>query len=225
MDEFIDIYCERTALGVWDEPLNLVSNLAFFVAAFFVFLKMRRTQIYRADIVVLLALMVAIGAGSAAFHAFATYRTMIMDMAPIMLFQMVFIVSYGWFVIGGVYRKTVCAVLLLLFVAGSLFFGRLPYEWVNGSLGYAPALLFLIGFGVYHLRARKAGEGILLWAAGIFAVSLIFRTLDRDICDAFAPGVHFMWHVLNAIVLYLCVRALITAAHVARLAGIEPSKR
>ena len=30
---YIDIYCERTAPGFWDEPLNAVSNAAFLIAA------------------------------------------------------------------------------------------------------------------------------------------------------------------------------------------------
>lgn len=26
---YVDLYCERTAPGVWNEPLNALSNLAF----------------------------------------------------------------------------------------------------------------------------------------------------------------------------------------------------
>ena len=35
MDWFapIDIYCERTAPGFWDEPFNALTNAAFLIAA------------------------------------------------------------------------------------------------------------------------------------------------------------------------------------------------
>ena len=79
----------------------------------------------------------------------------------------------------------------------------------NGSLAYAPALLalLLIG-GLLLVRGHAAGMGI--FTAGIvFAVSLTFRTLDQDICASTtivseSPlGTHFMWHVLNATLLYI----------------------
>lgn len=30
MNEFIDIYCERLGPGLWAEPLNALTNAAFF---------------------------------------------------------------------------------------------------------------------------------------------------------------------------------------------------
>ncbi|NJN40478.1 MAG: hypothetical protein HC807_06085 [Gammaproteobacteria bacterium] len=33
-------------------------------------------------------------------------------------------------------------------------------------------------------------------------MSLTFRTLDRDLCAAIPLGTHFLWHLLNAVVLY-----------------------
>lgn len=29
----IDLYCERTAVGFWNEPINALSNIAFVVVA------------------------------------------------------------------------------------------------------------------------------------------------------------------------------------------------
>ena len=31
----IDLYCERTAVGIFNEPLGLISNVAFLIAAFY----------------------------------------------------------------------------------------------------------------------------------------------------------------------------------------------
>jgi hypothetical protein len=73
--------------------------------------------------------------------------------------------------------------------------------------GYLPALVGLAGIGA-ALRwtgltgARRYGWW-LLGAAGVFAVSLTARTLDRPLCGDFPTGTHFIWHILNAIVLFL----------------------
>jgi hypothetical protein len=38
---YVDGYCERVAPGLWGEPLNAVSNIAFLVAAVAVWLAAR----------------------------------------------------------------------------------------------------------------------------------------------------------------------------------------
>jgi hypothetical protein len=45
-------------------------------------------------------------------------------------------------------------------------------------------------------------------AAGVFMVSLTARTIDRNVCSVWPWGTHFVWHVLNAWVLYQLSRAL-----------------
>ena len=44
MDWFaaLDHYCERVAVGLWDEPFNATSNLAFLVAAGVILVRQRR---------------------------------------------------------------------------------------------------------------------------------------------------------------------------------------
>jgi hypothetical protein len=49
-------------------------------------------------------------------------------------------------------------------------------------------------------------------AAALFFVSLAFRTVDRAICGVFPLGAHFVWHLLNAVVLWLLLKTAITHA-------------
>ena len=73
--------------------------------------------------------------------------------------------------------------------------------YMGGSQSYVPAALALLGVGLW-LRGRNHPAGRwLLAAAGVFAVSLTFRTLDQPICDDWPTGTHFAWHLLNAVVL------------------------
>ena len=75
---------------------------------------------------------------------------------------------------------------------------------VNGSQGYFPALgaLFVIG---WLNRAGAAGR-MLLIAGCVFAVSIALRIADLPLCGALPLGTHFLWHILNAAVIYLVLR-------------------
>ena len=94
------------------------------------------------------------------------------------------------------------------------FFG--PGEGIkpclNGSLFYLPALGAMIVIGLLlHERGHKAAPWVL-WAAAIFAVSVTLRSLDLSLCervviDGRKLGTHFAWHVLNALALFLLLRA------------------
>jgi len=70
---------------------------------------------------------------------------------------------------------------------------------INGSQGYFPVIIVLAGYGL-ALRNHPASAG-LLTAAGIFAVSLTFRSIDDAVCGILPIGTHFLWHVLNGLLL------------------------
>lgn len=55
---------------------------------------------------------------------------------------------------------------------------------------------------------HAAGTALLL-AAATFALSLVFRSIDVAVCGWLPVGTHFLWHVLNAVVLFVCVRTAI----------------
>ena len=63
--------------------------------------------------------------------------------------------------------------------------------------------------GIYHYQQQKQEPLILLAATGVFFVALCFRTFDSTLCPDFPFGTHFLWHLLNGIVLYLSGRGLI----------------
>jgi len=53
----------------------------------------------------------------------------------------------------------------------------------------------------------------------LFAVSLTLRQLDGPLCPAWPLGTHFGWHLCNAAVLYLLVRAATRRAVAQRAAA------
>lgn len=212
--EYIDIYCERLGPEFWSEPVNAITNASFFIAAFFAFILARQEKALDLRSGYLILMIATIGTGSFLFHTLATFWAMMSDSLPILFYQIGFLIFYSRYVMQLSWIKVVG--LFALFTASMVFFYRLPDEWLNGSLGYAPAFLFTAGFGVWHYVQAKAGvvrePFVLLVAAGVFVVSLTFRSLDMALCDAFPMGVHFLWHVLNGLVLYLTARAYILNA-------------
>ena len=207
MHEYIDIYCERTAPGFWNEPLNAISNVLFIIAALFAYRLKRNQNINDHYVSVLILALAAIGVGSFLFHSFATAWAQLADVLPILIFQVSFIAAYSIRVIRLSRIKSTIA--LLSFVGLTLLFGMLPQHWLNGSIGYGPALIFLSMFGAYHLSKNKNEPTLLIKAALLFAISLFFRSIDMAVCEYLSIGVHYFWHAFNALVLYMVIRALI----------------
>ncbi|GAB2190284.1 ceramidase domain-containing protein [Sessilibacter sp. MAH2] len=207
----IDFYCERLDASFWAEPFNAVTNLAFIIA-FIVLIPRARANFpfleagERIVLLAMMALLVAIGVGSSAFHTLANRWSLMADVGPITLFQLVFLGGYLRYVVK-VSLVTVAIALISFLVLGTLI-GRLPLE-VNGSESYLAPLAFVLGLGIYHKITNQPSSWMLIGAAAVFTVSLSFRTIDNQICNAFPLGTHFIWHLLNGVVLYLCVRAFL----------------
>lgn len=210
MNRYIDIYCERMEPGLWAEPLNAVSNIAFFIAAFFAYRAAKNNNALNIHTITLITLIVIIGLGSSLFHTFAQLWAMLSDILPILIYQILFIGFYSRKIIG-LKRRYVALLLGAFFITmqGAM---QLPREWLNGSLEYAPALIFLTGLGVWHLRYAARERFALLAAAALFTLSLALRSIDMQICDALPIGIHYAWHILNGGVLYLTVRAFVISA-------------
>jgi len=45
--------------------------------------------------------------------------------------------------------------------------------------------------------------------ACLFAVSLVLRSLDQPLCKGFALGTHWLWHLINSVVLGTLIVALV----------------
>ncbi|MGB7891835.1 MAG: ceramidase domain-containing protein [Microcoleus sp.] len=206
MNDYIDLYCERMMPGLWSEPLNALSNISFLIAAGAIFQLARRQKKVPTGIWILITLATSIGIGSTLFHTFATPWARLLDVIPIMLFQLGFLWLYSRQVVRMKYGYA--GGLLVGFFFASNFSNEFTNVF-NGSLSYAPAFLVLLGFGVYHYQQQKREPFILLAASGVFLLALSFRTLDQTICPYFSIGTHFLWHLCNGILLYLSARALI----------------
>lgn len=202
----IDQYCERVGDGYFAEPVNALSNLVFLVTAFYAWKWLKKNNSQDIEFLALIALMVAIGLGSLSFHIFASGLSQLADLVPIFLFQLFYLWLYTRLVWGYRWpaRLLLGLVLLLSFAISSGF-----QAYLNGSLLYAPTLAVLVIISVYHRISSKAAAGLATVALLVFSLALAFRTLDRELCPVIEIGTHFMWHLLNGLVIYLLFRLLV----------------
>lgn len=202
----IDLYCERTGPGLLAEPLNASTNLAFFLAAILAWRLARRLRATEPGILLLIALAVGVGAGSTLFHTLATFWAQVLDILPILLFQIVFLFLYLRRVVR--LSPLLTSILDTLYLALCLLTLIIP-PYLNGSIAYLPTLAALALLAVYHWRTRQPAPGLLVLALLVFSVSLGFRSVDLLVCPYLSTGTHYLWHLLNGALLYLAMKALI----------------
>jgi hypothetical protein len=202
----VDFYCERVGAGFWAEPINALTNIAFILAAWGTWRLSPRTSPLRPGIWVLLATAVAIGVGSFTFHTVATNWARLLDVVPILFFQLAFLWLYGREVI--ILKRSTMVVALIAYFAASIAGRQFP-AILNGSLIYAPTILAILGLGIYHAKHAANARFDLLAAAAMLAAALLFRSIDNAVCGMFPTGTHFLWHLSNGVVVYLAVRTLV----------------
>ena len=81
----LDLYCERVGPELWAEPVNALTNLAFFLSAWAGWLLIQRSTDRPVGLVLLAAVIATVGVGSLLFHTLATTWAQILDVLPILI--------------------------------------------------------------------------------------------------------------------------------------------
>jgi Ceramidase len=209
------LYCERgTGTGLWAEPFNALSNLAFIAAAIAAYLEWRRGPREWPQGWLILGVFI-VGIGSFLFHTHANAWSSLADIIPIgvvmismrLVMLRRFLSAPAWLTITGIGAFVLAMAFALQVRCGG-------GECLNGSISYLPALvgLGLIG-GILAVNRHRAAP-LIVAATTVFAVSLTLRTVDRALCDSISlpshpTGTHFLWHACNGLLLYLLLIATI----------------
>jgi hypothetical protein len=214
----VSCYCERAFdSGFWAEPLNAMSNIAFLIAAVMAYADLRAARPGRGGgaIITLILLMMVIGIGSFLFHTLATVWARAADVIPIAVFTFAYMALALQRLVG------LGAVLSFVLAVAVAVASQVMPPWFAGSSNYAPSLLSMLIVGLALAAREHPGGRWILAAGGVFFVSLVLRTIDGGAgCfthppgaaePQFAIGTHPFWHILNAVTLYLLLRALIDA--------------
>ena len=193
-------YCERNTTFFLAEPLNLFTNLSFLVVAVFLFFdKSIKNKNY--SIMIFL-----IGVGSISFHSFPNTITGLADIGFIILF--IYYYLYSLYKLLGV-RNYLVHVLSIFFIIVCYFFGAyFNNTFLGSSSFYTPILIHLYFLCFYFLihKYKNYQYNLILKATLIFNLSILLRSLDFYLCNILYFGTHFIWHILNSLVLFLLVK-------------------
>jgi hypothetical protein len=204
----VDLYCERTGPGLWAEPANALTNLAFIAAGLWGVWQVHRYK--TGGFAELLAWwVVAIGIGSTVFHTFASKGTIWADILPIAGFTLAYTLFNLRRFLGMAWGNAILVFVAFYVVAGVITY-TVP-DWLrqasNGTTGYLPPFLALAFFGAWVAAAGNRAGWYNLTGSAIFVVSVICRTIDPLVCPSFPLGTHFLWHVFNGLMLAVLLAA------------------
>lgn len=215
----VDHYCERNSAALDAEPVNAITNAAFLIAAWGVWRLQRGHPDLAGPLVRSLPWLIAlVGIGSFVFHTIATRWAEWSDVLPILLFMLV----YVWLFLTHFFDWPAAAkmVAVTALVGSTLAIEAIvPGSILWGGALYIPTLLTLLLFGSVLLGAHLTAGLSFFAATLVFLLSFTARTLDMPLCPAISIGTHFLWHLLNATVLYLLAHTLIVHAPRTRLAS------
>lgn len=206
----IDAYCERLDPSFWAEPVNAVTNAAFVVAAAWMWRRLRTVPAVpgRGVARALCVILAMIGLGSFLFHTEATAWAAAADTTPIALYVVLYIFTANRYFYALSLPKALGATALFFPYAAltTPLFSRLPVLGV--SAGYMPVPVMILAYAVL-LRPRhpEVARGLAI-GGGLLMVSLTFRSLDMPLCHHVPLGTHFIWHILNAVMLGWMIEVL-----------------
>ncbi|HEX6093953.1 MAG TPA: ceramidase domain-containing protein [Dongiaceae bacterium] len=209
----IDHYCERTDPSLWSEPMNALTNAAFPLGAWFAWrLAARHTGIgHRKLIGSLIAMTAIVGFGSFLFHSVATRWAEWGDVIPILVFMLL----YLWLILTCFFRWPDWRKLAALAVFFAITFyleAAVPGTVLWGGALYLPTVLVFVVIAWALHRMGSAAAAPMIAATAVFLLSLMARSLDTPLCSLFPQGTHFLWHLLNALLLFLLLRLAILHA-------------
>jgi len=209
----IDIYCERTSPAFDAEPINALTNIAYVVAGLAAWrLSRRRPNPDAAGLIAaLIASVFAVAVGSFLFHTVGTVWASWADVVPILVFMLLML----WVTLRRFFGWPVAVTAISLVIFGGLTVSAeafVPARLLWGGAYAVPSLVLLFGAGSALVALRAPAGWAYLSAGGLFVLSFVFRTLDMPYCAAWPTGLHFFWHLLNATLVFLLIRAVILYA-------------
>jgi len=206
MDWFepLDQYCERLGPGFWAEPVNALTSLSFISAGIALYLQWRRIPGRPISGLLLTLNVFAVGIGSFLYHTFANRWSELADILPITFFINLYLLLAVRAFLGASWLMAAAVTAAFIVLSPRL----VPFlePLIGFSAFYVPALLAVFGVGALAHR-KDATIAKALYPAGLVLVlSIAFRTADLPLCASIPLSTHFMWHILNGVVLYLLAR-------------------
>ncbi len=193
----VDNYCERLEPGLWAEPLNAITNLAFIIGALWLWPRVKGDLGAQA----LTISLFSIGIASGLFHTIAQSWAGAADSISILIYILIYIYLGTNRMLG--LSKTWAIAAIPLFFPFAAATGYVIFQLagpLNGSVAYLPVLLLIAIFAFLTRQKPAISKGLWI-GVGLLAISLTFRSIDMSLCGRFPIGTHILWHIFNGLML------------------------
>jgi len=220
----VDAYCERVGPGLLAEPANALSNIAFLAAAIALWhLQIRLRAGGReipGDVRLLPALVFLVAVGSTLFHTLAVRWAGLLDSLFILLYSGVFLYGFLRHAVGAPAWAAVGAAAAFALISYA-FPLLLPPGTLNGSTAYAPNLIGLLVITAWLAQRHAPAARALGLGSVVFCISLTLRSVDQEMCARFPLGTHFLWHLLNGLLLWIVSREMLLGRYTAPRTSVQ----
>lgn len=196
-----DCFCETLRDGLVRQPANTWSSLAFVVVALWVAGRYRsarrqeRAPLSPVEAALLVGSLVAVGLGSAFYHASFTFVGQILDVSG-MYFVASFMLLHRGVAAG---RKLPVGIVPAFLVVNAILMAA---QVTTPGLRRTLFGLLIVSAVAFEWRMTSAGRKWLLSGAALLGVAFAIWVLDREriVCDPSSPlQGHAVWHVLGAL--------------------------
>lgn len=220
LNAYVDLHCERLQDGLFEEPLNVLSNLLFFIVSYFLLNAYKRADIRAPRIKVLIYVVIAFGFGSIIFHSTARMWGAIFDVFPIAMYAMLYVYVLGRHVLRLSRTKTVQ--LIGIFALANIVFKANVIKAPDGYVSLIPSLLVMYCICLYMFARRNRSAMRFSAATLVATLAATFRAIDsymnsEGLCNLFPYGTHFLWHSLMAGFIYIGMSDVILRCKAARV--------
>tara|TARA_B100001057_G_C22712865_1_gene896520 strand:- start:269 stop:928 length:660 start_codon:yes stop_codon:yes gene_type:complete len=198
IDTQIFAYCERSSPFIWSEPVNTLSNLFFIFFGFFWFLKGKKNK--DNDVIILSISLISIGICSFLYHLYASLIFGFLDVISIIVFSLMYflIFNQNFFTLNKFKYFLLCFSFFLYLTIFAYLVSLIEFN-INGSEYYFSLIFLLFFYYLIICFKHKDLNIVMLISIIILLFSIFLRSIDKEVCDNFYIGTHFIWHFLNAI--------------------------
>ncbi len=201
----IPSYCENEVTSLIDQPINVLSDLSFFIAWFLLIRKFGREKV-TAEIKVLVWLLFLVAMASAFWHANPNAITSVFDRVLPMTFISVAIFIAVKFLSKNKIFASIFATTHWIVLVSLIFF--LPSNPVNGTIRHSLTATTLVGLITWLIRKHPEFKSQAVTIFLVYAGGIVLRVLDGVLCGVIPFGTHSLWHIASAVASYLIVNLL-----------------
>lgn len=202
MFETIQMYCERQAPGLLQEPFNLMAAVSYQVAALDVWRKSSGITLLRWMAVGIMILGLSVLSQHLVPSRFTVTATLVFTVLLAMGYF--FAVNRDMLGMSGLVAL-VCTLLILPFAAVSMPLVLL-LKGAGGSFAFVAYPVLLLGYAVLLRPDHPATARGLSLAAAVMVLGLVARSLDTPLCARLPSGTQFVWTLSVATLLWLLAR-------------------